>query len=325
MDRRAFMSAAACGLLAGPRMARAQLPAMPLVGFVRSSSIQTVGYLVIAFREGLKGTRYIEGQNVTLDVRSADDHYEKLPGLFAELIHRRAAVLVANEIAARAAKAATTTVPIVFATGGDPVRDKLVESLNRPGGNITGVTFFTTTLGTKKLELVRELVPKATTIGVLENGRDRSGQSERIDVVNAVRAAGQRTVVVNASSAQEIDTAFATLARERAGALVLTGDALFLSRRDTLIALAARYAIPTIYYLRACVTDGGLVSYGASIAEAYRQVGIYAGRILKGERPGKLPVVQPTKFELVINMRTARALGLTIPPPLLALADEVIQ
>jgi len=325
MDRRTFIGSIAGGLLTMPLAARAQQAAVPLIGFVRSSSLRDSDKLVAAFRQGLKDTGFIEGQNVALEFRSADDRYEKLPIIVGDLLRRHVSVLVANAIAAQAAKAETSTVPIVFATGGDPVRDKLVTSFNRPGENITGVSFFTATLGAKKLELLRELVPKATTVGVLQNPTDRASQAETSDVVTAARAVGQRVIVQSAGNEHELESAFASLVRERAGALLVTGDALFYSWRGKLIALAARYSIPTIYYLRDFVADGGLISYGASITDAYRQVGIYTGRILKGEKPADLPVIQPTNFELVINMKTAKALGMTIPQSVLLRADEVIQ
>jgi putative ABC transport system substrate-binding protein len=311
--------------VAAPVAAEAQKPAMPTVGFVRSSSIEAVPHLVAAFRQGLKDTGYVEGQNVAIEFRSADDQYEKLPAIVAELLRRPVAVLVANSTAARMAKAATSTIPIIFATGGDPVTDNLVASFNRPGGNVTGVSFLGSDLGAKKLELLRELVPRAKIIGVLENSNSQITQKERMDVQTAAHAVGQRVIVVNANSEQDFVTAFATLAHERADALLVTGDALFTSRQGSLITLAASQRLPTIHTERTFVEAGGLMSYGASITDAYRQVGVYTGRILKGEKPGDLPIEQPTKFELMINLKTAKALSLTIPPSVLARADEVIQ
>jgi putative tryptophan/tyrosine transport system substrate-binding protein len=311
-------------LLIAP-LADAQQPATPTIGFVRSSSIEAVPHMVAAFRQGLKDTGYVEGQNVAIEFRSADDQYEKLPAIVAELLRRPVAVLVVNSSVARVAKAATTTIPIVFATGGDPVRDSLVASFNKPGGNVTGVSFLGSDLGAKKLELLRELVPKAKIIGVLENPNSRITRAERMDVQTAARAVGQRVIVLEAATEQEFVTAFATLVHERAGALLVTGDALFTSRQESLIALAARQRLPTIHTERTFVEAGGLVSYGASITDAYRQVGVYTGRILKGEKPADLPVAQATKFELVINLKTARALGLTIPQSVFQKADEVIQ
>jgi putative tryptophan/tyrosine transport system substrate-binding protein len=320
MDRRTVIGSIAAGMLGMPLIARAQQPAVPLIGFVRSSSL--VADLVAAFRQGLKETGYIEGQNVAIEFRSADDHNEKLPAIIADLIRRHAAVLVVNTIAARAARAATRTVPIVFV--GDPVDNNLVASFNRPGGNISGVSLLTTDLGAKNLELIRSLVPNATLIGVLENPSG-GNPTERINVVAAAHTLGQRAIVLNSSSEYDFEAAFARLVQERAGALLVTADALFYSRRDKLIALASSHAVPTIYSNRDYVTAGGLMSYGASITDAYHQVGVYTGRILKGEKPADLPVMQPTKVELVINLKTAKALGLTIPQSLLLRADQVIQ
>ena len=262
-----------------------------MIGFVRSSSLEAVANFVAAFRQGLKETGYVDGQNVLIEFRSAEDHVEKLPLIIADLIRRPVAVLVANSAAAQAAKAATTTIPIVFAVGGNPVKDNLVASYNRPGGNATGVSFLNSELGAKKLELIRYLLPGAGTLGVFEIPNNPLSQSEVMDAVTTARASGQRTIVLNVNTEPDFDTAFATLGRERAGALLVTGGALFLSRRNKLIALAARYAIPTIYSERLIVEAGGLMSYGASITDAYRQVGIYTGRILKGEKPADLPEI----------------------------------
>jgi putative tryptophan/tyrosine transport system substrate-binding protein len=323
VDRRAF-AAGTFALFVAAVAAVAQ-PAMPTIGFVRSSSIEAVPHMVAAFRQGLKDMGYVEGQNVVIEFRSADDHYDKLPAIVAELLRWRVAVLVANSTAARLAKATTTVVPIVFATGGDPVRDNLVASFNRPGGNVTGVSFLGSDLGAKKLEVLRELVPKAKIIGVLENPNSPVTRTERMDVQTAARAVGQRVIVLKASTEQDFATVFATLVRERAGALLVTGDALFTSRQERLVALAAEHRLPTIHTERTFVEAGGLMSYGASITDAYRQVGVYTGRILKGEKPADLPVVQASKFDLAINRKTAKALGLTIPQSVLLRADEVIQ
>jgi putative ABC transport system substrate-binding protein len=319
-----FMGAVAAGLLAAARIVRAQQQALPVIGFVRSSSLKGIETMVAAFRQGLKESGYVEGQNVVIEFRSAEDHYERLPAIIAELIRQPVAVLVANHAAAQIAKATTTTVPIVFATGGDPVKDNLVGSLGRPGRNITGVSFLGN-LGSKKLELLRELVPKARTVGVLVNPDSPPSQAERMDVLTAAQAVGQRVTVLNVRQEGDFDTAFGTLVHERAGALLVTGDALFTSRRDKLVALSARHAVPTIHTEMLFVEAGGLMKYGASITDAYRQVGIYTGRILKGEKPADLPVVQPTRFELVLNLKTAKALGLTIPPSLLLRADRLIE
>jgi putative ABC transport system substrate-binding protein len=324
MNRRTFLCGLTVGALSRPLAVGAQPPAMPMIGFVRSGSLKGAETFVAAFRQGLKETGYVEGQNVTIEFRSADDHHESLPTIIAELIRRPAAVLVANAAAAEAAKAATTTVPIVFATGGDPVKDNLVASFGRPGGNVTGVAFFGN-LGSKKLELLRDLVPKTRTIGVLVNPNGPSSRAERTDILTEARAVGQRVLVLNVSKESDFDAAFATLVQERAGALLVTGEALFTGQRDKLVALAARYAIPTIHTGKLFVEAGGLMSYGASIPDAYRQVGIYTGRILNGEKPANLPVIQATKFDLIINLKTAKALGLTIPPSLLLRADQVIE
>jgi putative tryptophan/tyrosine transport system substrate-binding protein len=320
--RRRTLVAGAVALLAAPLPAEGQ---QPVIGFVRSSSIEAVPHIVAGFRQGLRETGYVEGQSVAIEFRSAEDDDARLQAIIAELVRRPVAVLVANSTAARRAKVATATIPIVFATGADPVRDHLVASLSRPGGNLTGVSFLGSDLGGKKLELLRDLVPRASAIGVMENPNSAPSQSERMDVQTAARTAGQRVIVVATRSEQDFETAFTTLTRERAGGLLVTGDALFASRQAKLVTLAARHRLPTMHTDRTVVEAGGLMSYAASIADAYRQVGVYTGRILKGEKPGDLPVMQPTKYELVINLRTAKALGLTIPPSVLARADEVIQ
>ena len=325
MSRRKFIALVASAVVASRLAAQAQQLPMPVIGFVRSSSLDSVGNLVAAFRQGLKEKGFVEGQNVLIDFRSAEDHYERLPSIIADLIRRPVAVLVANSAAAREAKVVTTVIPIVFAIGSNPVKDNLVASYNRPGGNATGVSFLNSDLGAKKLELIVNLVPGTGILGVLENPNSYISQSERMDAVRAAHTIGKRTIVLSVSNEPDFDAAFATLGRERAGALLVTGDALFLSRRNKLIALAARYAIPTIYSESLIVEAGGLMSYGASITDAYRLVGIYTGRILKGEKPADLPVIQPTKFELVINQKTAKALALKIPQSLLLRADEVIK
>jgi putative ABC transport system substrate-binding protein len=324
MRRREFITLIG-GAAAWPFAARAQRPALPLIGFVRSTSLADATNLVSAFRQGLKEAGFVEGQNVAVEYHSADYDRARLTTIVTDLVNRPAAVIVGNSIAALAAKAATTTVPIVFALGGDAVRDGFVSSLNRPGGNVTGVVFIAGVLGAKRLELLRQLVPKATTIALLVNPEGSDTGAERQDVQAAAQAIGQRLLTLEVSSENELETAFATIVQRGADALFVGTGPFMASNRQRLVELAARHAIPASYNLREFVAAGGLMSYGTSITDAYRQAGTYAGRILKGEKPGDLPVMQATKFEFVINLRTAKALGLDIPPTLLALADEVIE
>jgi putative ABC transport system substrate-binding protein len=323
-QRRDFLAGFGASLIGCALAVRAQAPP-PLIGFIRTSSIDSIPNLVAAFRQGLKEQGFVEGENVTIEFRSAEDHYERLPAIVNDLIRKRVAVLVANTGAAKVAKAATQTVPIVFAAGADPVKDNLVASYNRPDGNVTGVSFFNSKLGAKKLELIRYFLSGNGVVGVLENPDSRISVEERADAVGAAQTLGQPTTVLPVRTANDFDAAFARMGRERVGALLVTGDALFLSRRKELIALAARHSIPAIYSESLIVEAGGLISYGASIADAYRQVGVYAGRILKGEKPATLPVLQPTTFDLVINAKTAKALSVPIPQSLLLLANRVIQ
>jgi putative tryptophan/tyrosine transport system substrate-binding protein len=323
--RREFTTLFGGAAVAWPIGARAQQPAMPVIGFLRSTSSADSEHLVAAFRRGLSDVGFIEGRNVAIEQRWAEGRNDRLPALVADLINHQAAVIVANTAGAFAAKVATTTVPVVFATGTDPVRDGLVASLNRPGSNFTGVIFITSELGTKRLELLRQVAPQATTIAMLVLPSGKETEVERVDVAKAAQALGLQLVVADATSRPEIETAFARFAQGRADAVLVGTGALTNSHSEAIVALAARHSIPTIYSLREYVSVGGLMSYGASITDAYRQAGIYAGRILKGERPADLPVMQSTKFDLVLNLKTAKALGLDVPDKLLALTDEVIE
>jgi len=315
------------GAAAWPVAARAQQRTMPVIGFLSSRSPGESADLVAAFRRGLAEGGYVEGQNVSLEFRWGEGRYERLTAYAAELVRRAVTVIVTagGDPAAQAAKAATATIPIVFVSGSDPVEFGLVASLNRPGGNITGVSTFNAVVGSKRFELLHELVPNAAVISLLVNPKYPSAGSETRETQEAARAIGLNLVILNASTESEIDAAFATLVQQRIGALVVTGDPFFVSRREKLVALAARHAVPTIYVQREFATAGGLIGYGTSITDAYRQAGIYIGRILKGAKPADLPVVRPTRFDLVINLKTAKALRLPIPPTLLAIADEVIE
>jgi putative ABC transport system substrate-binding protein len=325
IGRRQFISALGGATLAWPLTAHAQQPAMPVIGFLRSTSLAASTPMVTGFRQGLTAAGFNEGQNVAIEYRYADNQLDRLPGLVAELIRLPVAVIVANIVAALAAKAATTTVPIVFATGSDPVVDGLVPSLNRPGGNVTGVSFVAGLLGAKRLEMLRQLVPTAATIAMLVETDTLEARVERRDVELAAQALGQQLIDAPVNSGGELDGAFTSIVERGAKALLVGSGPLLTSNRERVVALAARHAIPAFYSLREFVEAGGLMSYGASIVEAYRQTGIYAGRVLKGEKPADLPVMQSTKFELVINLKTVKALDLKVPPTLLATADEVIE
>jgi putative ABC transport system substrate-binding protein len=325
MRRREFITLLGGTAAAWPFAARAQQPTMPVVGFLRSATLADVPHWVAAFRQGLKEAGFVEGQNVAIEFRSADNQLDRLPALVADLIRQPVAVIVGNTDAALAAKAATTTVPIVFASGSDPVRDGLVASLNRPGGNVTGLVYFAAVLGAKRLELLRQLVPRATTIAVLVNPNTPLTEAERKDVQAAAQAIGQQLIIFDISSDRDIETAFAAFVQRGAGALLVGTGGFLNSNRERIAAVANRHALPASYSQREGVVAGGLMSYGPSISDAYRQAGIYSGRILNGEKPADLPVIRSTKFELVLNLKTAKALGLTIPPSLLVAADEVIE
>jgi|SoiMetStandDraft_2_1073263.scaffolds.fasta_scaffold39334_2 ABC-type uncharacterized transport system substrate-binding protein len=323
MQRRQFIALLGGAVAACPLAARAQQPVLALVGFHRFELLNVDR--VTGFRQGLKEAGFVEGQNVAIDYQSDDNQLDRLPALVADLLRRPVAVIVTNTPGALAAKAATTTVPIIFVTGGDPVKVGLVNSLNRPGGNITGVSFTSVELTAKQLGLLRELQLGTARIGVLVDPKFPTTERFVSDSRAAASAFRQQIEVVYVSSDREIETAFATLVQRGAGALLCGTGEFLLSQRERIVALAARHRIPAIYLLRDYVAAGGLMSYAANIRDTFRQAGIYAGRILKGEKPGDLPVMLPTKFELIINTRTAKALGLEVPDKLLALADEVID
>jgi putative tryptophan/tyrosine transport system substrate-binding protein len=326
MNRREFIA-----LLVGPGVAIpmpvcAQPPTVPVIGFLSPTSPDAMARHVIAFREGLSEAGYVEGQNLAIEYRWAEGRNDRLPELAADLTRRKVRVIIASFIrASLAAKAATGTIPIVFTTANDPVQFGLVASLNRPGGNVTGVSFLTAALGEKRLGLLREIVPTATVVAVLLNPNNANAQNNVSNIQTAARTLGLRVNLLKAASAREIDSAFAVLGRQPAGALIVLNDPLFTEQRTQLVALAAQYAVPAIYSTRENVEAGGLMSYGASMTNVYRDAGAYAGKILKGTSPADLPVLQPTKFELVINMKTAKALGVIVPATLLASADEVVE
>jgi putative ABC transport system substrate-binding protein len=326
VKRRHFVSLVGGAATMWPVAARAQQPAMPVVGFLHSASPEPLAYVLTGFREGLAHSGFVEGKNITIESRWARGQYDHLPALAADLVQRRSALIVAGggQLSVVAAKAAASTVPIVFVIGSDPVKDGLVASLNRPGGNITGLVNFTSLVEKKKFGLLREMVPQVTLIAMLINPT-ASHEQDATEVQTEARALGKQLLVVRARTVQEIDTAFANLVEQRVSALLVGGDAFFNSQRDQLIAMSLRHVIPAIYEFREYAVAGGLMSYGASLLSIYRQLGVYAGRILKGEKPADLPIIQPTKFDFVLNLITAKALGLDVPPTLLALADEVIE
>jgi putative tryptophan/tyrosine transport system substrate-binding protein len=327
MERREFITLLGGTVASWPLAARAQQPSMPVIGFLHPTSLDAYADRLRPFREGLKDAGFIEGENVAIEYRWAENQTDRLPALAAELARRQVAVIAApGPPAALAAKAATTTIPIVFLMNEDPVRLGLVASLARPGGNLTGINIFRAELAAKRLDLLRELVPGAARVGVLVNPVNATTTESTLrDVEPAARAIGLQIQVLNARTSREIDAAFATFVRERPDAVFVGADSFFVSRRVQLTNLAVRHAVPAIYSARDFAEVGGLMSYGASLTDASRQMGVYTGRILKGAKPADLPVVQSSKFELVINHQTARMLGVEIPPMLLARADEVIE
>jgi ABC-type uncharacterized transport system substrate-binding protein len=323
MRRREFISLLGAAA-AWPIAARAQQPAMPVIGFIRPSRAEESGHLVAAVRQGLRESGY-PNDKFSIEARWANGRIDQLPKLAAELVALKVAAIVASVDAARAAKAATTSIPIIFVTGADPVGAGLVSSINRPGGNVTGVSFYDVPITGKRLALLRELVPKAETIAVLQDSNFAILQAESREIETAARDLGQKIVTFKARSEQEIDAAFSAIAKSGAGALFVGAGQFFNSRRNQLVGLAALNAIPASYALTGVVAGGGLMSYGASQTDAYRRAGVYVARILKGEKPGDLPVELPDKYELSINLKTAKALGLIVPSSLVARADEVIQ
>jgi putative ABC transport system substrate-binding protein len=327
MRRRDVIKLIAGSTAAWPLSAGGQQPTMPTIGFVSATSLD--GYAqpqIAAFRQSLKESGFIEGQNVAIEFRWAEGQYDRLPPLTAELVSRRVDVILASSLpAAQAAKRATAAIPIVFVMGADPVKLGVVTSLNRPGSNVTGVMQLFGALGAKRLELIRELVPSLSVLAVLSNPNNPNASDHLDDVQTAARSIGQQIEVFRARSESEIDSAFASIAGRKDGALLVTDDPLFSLRRDQIVSSAARHAIPASYWVRDFAAAGGLMSYGSSSSNNYHEAALYVARILRGAKPADLPVLQPTKFELVINVKTAKALGLTVPPTLLALADEVIE
>ena len=324
MKRRNFVFLLGSAFVVLPRVARAQ---QPIIGFLSSRSAGESASVVAAFLQGLRERGYVEGQNLAIEYRWADGRYDRLPTLAAELVDRHATVIVAvgGEPSALAAKAVTSTIPIVFTTGGDPVKLGLVASLARPGNNLTGVALLFAEVQAKRLQMLQELVPAITAVALLVNPTNAATDQDTREMEVAARSLGLQLQLLQAATDTDFDTAFATILERRVGGLIVAQDPFFIARRDQLVTLAARHAVPTIYFSGEFVRAGGLISYGGSLAAGYRQVGLYAGRILEGTKPADLPVVQPTKFELVVNLKTAEALGLTVPQTILGRADEVIE
>jgi putative ABC transport system substrate-binding protein len=326
MRRREFITLIGGAAAVWPLAARPQQPAMPVVGFLSGSSADSFAPSLAAFGKGLQETGFDKGRNVTIEYRWAEGQYDRLPALAADLVRLQVAVIVASTSpAAVAAKAATATIPIVFASGEDPVKVGLVKSFNQPGGNATGVYSLVNGLEEKRLGLLRELVPQVNVFGAIVNPNRPDAEIQSRDLQAAARGLGLQIHIVNATSEREIDTAFSAISQLRAGALLVGADPSFIIWRNQFVALAARYAVPTMYFTHEFAVSGGLMSYGTNLPDGYRQVGIYTGQILKGEKPANLPVQQPTKFELIINLKTAKALGIEVPPGLLSIADEVIE
>ncbi len=326
MQRRGFITLLGGAAITWPLDALAQ-QTMPVIGFLGSQSRDTFERVFPSLWRGLGELGFAEGKNVGIEYRWAEDRYDRLPAMAAELVRDKVAVIVASggNVSVLAAKTATATIPIVFPIVSDPVTGGLVESLNRPGGNVTGIAMLTSELDAKRIDLLREMIPSADVIGALMDPSRPDAAAQLKSVQAAAQAIGRQLAIASAGNEGDFDTAFESLVQQRAGAVLVAASPLFTSRRDHLVALAAHHAMPTMFQFREFTEAGGLVSYGASVDEAYRQAGVYVGRILKGEKPSELPVMQPTKFELVINLKTARSIGLTIPPGVLAIADEVIE
>ena len=325
MKRREFITLLGGAAASWPLSARAQQPALPVIGFLNGGSSWEYAQITAAFRNGLSETGYVEGRNVWIEYRWAEGRYERLPALAADLVRRQVSVIAANTPATPAAKAATTAIPIVFLTSTDPVAAGLVASLNRPGGNLTGVALLNVDIGPKRLELLHELVPAASVVALLSNPTNPNSERQSRIMQAAARTLGLQLHVLHASTERDFDAAFATLAQLRAGAVIIGADAFFINQSEQLGALALRHAVPAISFYREFVAAGGMMSYGGDLTDAFRLMGVYASRILKGDKPGELPVQQVTKVELIINLKAAKTLGLTVPLPLLGRADEVIE